>query len=98
MPVVQVGRIVVFSVAIGCAGAAELSGRRDHWRSGPHVHVRGPWGAVTPSSNVDEVIDQLCPAVMELPRARDRDHGQEYCGAIYSLGDGDYYASMPSPP
>ncbi|WP_426750205.1 hypothetical protein [Myxococcus sp. Y35] len=59
--------------------------------------MRGPWEAVTPSSDVDEVIDQLCPAVMKLPRAMDRDYGQEYCGAIYSLGDGVYYASMPSP-
>lgn len=27
----------------------------------------------------------------------ERDYGQEYCGAIYSLGDGIYHASMPSP-
>ncbi|MCP3165977.1 hypothetical protein LZ199_24035 [Myxococcus sp. QH3KD-4-1] len=34
---------------------------------------------------------------MAQPRARDRDYGQEYCGAIYSLSDGNYYASIPSP-
>ncbi|NTX10484.1 hypothetical protein HUA76_06780 [Myxococcus sp. CA056] len=61
------------------------------------MHVRGPWTAVTPSTDVDEVIDQLCPAIMSQPRARDRDYGQEYCGVIYSLSDGQYYASMPSP-
>jgi hypothetical protein len=46
---------------------------------------------------VDAVIDQLCPAVMGLPRATERDYGQEYCGLIYSLGDGLYYASEGSP-
>jgi proteasome lid subunit RPN8/RPN11 len=34
---------------------------------------------------------------MELPRARDKNYGLEYCGAIYSFGDGTYYASKPSP-
>ncbi|WP_224371950.1 hypothetical protein [Hyalangium versicolor] len=61
------------------------------------VWVRGPWEAIRPSTNVDEVIDQLCPAVMALPRATLRDYGQEYCGLIYSLGDGEYFASKPSP-
>lgn len=60
------------------------------------VWVRGPWEAIQPSTDVDAVIDQLCPAVMDLPRARGRDYGQEYCGAIYSLGNGTYYASLPS--
>lgn len=62
-----------------------------------NIWVRGPWPEISPSADVDEVIDQLCPAILKLPRARDRDYGQEYCGAIYSLGDGIYYASMPSP-
>jgi hypothetical protein len=26
-----------------------------------------------------------------------KDYGQEYCGVIYSLGEGTYYASHPSP-
>jgi hypothetical protein len=26
-----------------------------------------------------------------------REYGQEYCGAIYTLGDGTYHASKPSP-
>ncbi|WP_241758745.1 hypothetical protein [Pyxidicoccus parkwayensis] len=34
---------------------------------------------------------------MKLPHARAGEYGQEYCGAIYSLGEGTYYASMPSP-
>jgi len=61
------------------------------------VWVRGPWAAIQPSRDVDEVIDQLCPAVLALPRATLKEYGQEYCGAIYTLGDGIYYASMPSP-
>lgn len=61
------------------------------------VWVRGPWDAIKPSTDVDEVIDQLCPAVMTLPRATLRDYGQEYCGLIYSLGNGEYFASRPSP-
>lgn len=64
------------------------------------VWARGPWDAVEPSKDIDEVIDQPCPAIMRLPRADWRDYGQEYCGAIYDLkspADGLYYASMPSP-
>nr|WP_225937177.1 hypothetical protein [Myxococcus sp. RHSTA-1-4] len=33
---------------------------------------------------------------MRLPRAQGREYGQEYCGAIYSLGNGAYHASIPS--
>ena len=61
------------------------------------VFVKGPWEAIKPSSDADEVIDQLCPAVVRLPRAREEDYGLEYCGVIYSVGDGLYYASHPSP-
>lgn len=61
------------------------------------VWVQGPWHTIQPSTDVDEVIDQLCPAVMTLPRAKDRDYGQEYCGLIYSLGNGIYHASVASP-
>jgi hypothetical protein len=68
---------------VGCASSTPAPGTPgDYWRTGNHVHVRGPWASVDGSSNVDEVIDQLCPAIMKLPRAQDRDHGQEYCGAI----------------
>jgi proteasome lid subunit RPN8/RPN11 len=72
-----------------------VEGRDYGYRNGD-VWVRGPWEAITPSSDVDAVIDQLCPAVMRLPRAQGREYGQEYCGAIYSLGDGTYHASQPS--
>jgi hypothetical protein len=34
---------------------------------------------------------------MALPRATWKEYGQEYCGAIYTLGDGTYHASKPSP-
>jgi len=60
------------------------------------VWVRGPWNEIQPSKDVDEVIDQLCPAIMKLPLAQWREYGQEYCGLIYSLGEGIYYASSPS--
>lgn len=62
------------------------------------VWARGPWDAIKPSRDIDEVIDQLCPAVMSLPRARGGDYGQEYCGVIYQLlSEKQYYASSPSP-
>lgn len=66
-------------------------------RQGKAVWVTGPWPAIQPSSDVDEIIDQLCPAVMGLERATAKDLGQEYCGAIYSLNGGTYYATWPSP-
>ncbi|WP_163989832.1 hypothetical protein [Pyxidicoccus caerfyrddinensis] len=89
---------VMLGLLVGCASSTPAASvPESYWRTGDHVHVRGPWAAVTPSSNVDEVIDQLCPAIMKLPRSQDGEYGQEYCGAIYSLGDGTYYASMPSP-
>jgi hypothetical protein len=61
------------------------------------VWVEGPWEAIQPSSDVDEVIDQLCPAVLQLPRATAGDYGQEYCGDIYLMSDGKYYASHAAP-
>lgn len=61
------------------------------------VWVRGPWTAIQPSRDMDEVIDQLCPAIMELPLATFGAYGLEYCGAVYTLGEGTYYASKPSP-
>lgn len=72
-------------------GEGTLYGRR----SGD-VWVRGPWEEIQSSRDVDVVIDQLCPAIMKLPRASAGAYGQEYCGAIYSL-DGTYYASHGSP-
>ena len=61
------------------------------------VWVRGPWEKIKPSRDIDDVIDQLCPAVMDLPGARDGDYGREYCGVIYKLlSEDQYYASKPS--
>jgi len=61
------------------------------------VWVNGPWEKIEPSKDIDEVIDQLCPAVMDLPGARDGDYGREYCGVIYKLvSENQYYASKPS--
>ncbi len=98
---------VVMLALVGCAGAPTRPGEEPR-RPGEtedygyiegtsRVWVRGPWDAIRPSRDVDEVIDQLCPAIMELPGARDGYYGHEYCGAIYSLGDGVYYASKGSP-
>ena len=42
------------------------------------------------------MIDQLCPSVMALPGAQSGAYGREYCGVLYSLDDGFYYASVPS--
>jgi hypothetical protein len=84
---------------LGCAGGPDAPlVARDYGfeETSGRVWVRGPWDAITPSRDIDEVIDQLCPAVMTLPRARERDYEQEYCGLIYSLGDGLYYASRTS--
>ncbi|MDY7225940.1 hypothetical protein [Hyalangium rubrum] len=83
---------------LGCAGGPQPTGDTETYgvRDG-RVWVRGPWEAVQPSRDADDVIDQLCPAIMRLPRAKEEDHGREYCGVIYSLGDGTYYASHPSP-
>jgi hypothetical protein len=63
---------------------------------GGQIWVDGPWNRITASPNVDDVIDQLCAAVMELPRADLKEYGQEYCGLIYSVGS-VYYSSHPSP-
>jgi len=83
---------------LGCAsspGPADESAT--YGREEGRVWVSGPWEAIKPSSDVDEVIDQLCPVIMRLPLANEGDAGREYCGVIYSLGDGTYYASHPSP-
>ena len=83
---------------LGCVGGPQITATpRDYGFRGEQVWVRGPWDAIQPSTNVDDVIDQLCPAIMQLPRAQWREYGQEYCGIIYSLEDGKYYASHPSP-
>ena len=83
---------------LGCASGPETSGETANYgiKNG-QTWVRGPWDAVQPSQDVDEVIDQLCPAIMRQPRAQFGDYGREYCGLIYTLGDGSYYASHPSP-
>jgi hypothetical protein len=82
---------------LGCASGPETAGEPANYglRDG-QVWVRGPWDAITPSKDADEVIDQLCPEIMKLPGAQFGDYGQEYCGLVYSLGDGTYYASHPS--
>ncbi|MBN1203345.1 MAG: hypothetical protein JXB05_00285 [Myxococcaceae bacterium] len=85
---------------LGCASSARQGEGTDYGFEGnpDRVWVKGPWEAINPSHDIDAVIDQLCPAVMGLPRARERDFGQEYCGVIYKLLSEDkYYASKPSP-
>lgn len=84
---------------LGCASGPRAGQTEDYGflEDSEIVWVRGPWEDIRPSGNVDEVIDQLCPTVMALPRARLGEYGQEYCGVIYSFEDGLYYASMPSP-
>lgn len=85
---------------LGCSGGTGRLGVSENYGymgDTNAVWVQGPWESIQPSRDVDEVIDQLCPAIMKLPGATLKANGQEYCGAIYSLGDGTYYSSHPSP-
>ena len=91
--VVLCGTLLTCSTGSSLPADTENYGfKQDGW-----VWVRGPWDAIKPSQDVDDVIDQLCPAIMRLHLARAREYGQEYCGDIYTIGDGQYYASFPSP-
>lgn len=91
--------IFVGSHIWGCAAASppNLSVESYGFDENNLVWVRGPWAAIHPSDDPDDVIDQLCDAVGTLPLARDGDHGREYCGALYTRPDGKCYASQPSP-
>ncbi len=93
-------RILLSALPLACAGGSQKVGGEDYGFEGDsdRVWVRGPWEEIAPSKDIDEVIDQLCPAVMKLPGAQGGDHGQEYCGVIYQLlSENQYYASKPSP-
>jgi hypothetical protein len=94
------GTALVLLLGMGCAVAPEVPGGQEDFGflpSGTAIWARGPWSEIQPSEDVDAVIDQLCPRIMRLPRATLQDYGQEYCGALYTVGDGLYYASHPSP-
>ncbi|MGZ3457784.1 MAG: hypothetical protein ACXU86_04685 [Archangium sp.] len=82
---------------LACASGPLPTGETgDYGFKGDLVWVRGPWELIEPSKDIDEVIDQLCPAIIRLPNADKGQYGQEYCGALY-LSEGVYYASHPSP-
>jgi len=89
---------LVLAIGLGCASVPgpRLREGADYGRDDRGAWVRGPWELIRPSAEVDEVIDQLCPAVMQLPGARGHDDGVEYCGLLYVGMDGRYYASTPS--
>ncbi|WP_223755607.1 hypothetical protein [Myxococcus sp. RHSTA-1-4] len=89
--------MALLAVTACSTGATRTDETENYGFKGKEVWVRGPWPEIEPSRNVDDVIDQLCPAIVRLPRATAGDYGQEYCGVIYSLGDGVYHASHPSP-
>lgn len=93
------GLTILCTGLLGCSSVTGKNGASSDYgfHRESQVWVRGPWDAIAPSSDVDTVVDHLCPAIMRLAGASLRDYGQEYCGAIYSLGDGVYYASIPSP-
>jgi hypothetical protein len=85
----------------GLSNCASVPGPRmqegtDYGRDSRGVWVRGPWESIKPSTDIDEVIDQLCPAVMQLPDARGHDDGTEYCGLLYQGTDRKFHASAPS--
>jgi hypothetical protein len=94
-------RWIALSVVLGCASAPRKVQETEFYGfiedESDYVWAQGPWPEIEPSPDADQVIDQLCPAIMKLDRATLRDYGQEYCGAIYSRGDGVYRASYPSP-
>jgi hypothetical protein len=90
--------LLAWLVSSGCASPQETLGTsKNYGLKDGLLWVRGPWGEVKPSNDIDKVIDQLCPAIMNLPAAMARDYGQEYCGLIYPVEDGTYYSSYPSP-
>jgi hypothetical protein len=97
----MIGRFATLAAlaGLGCASASGLMFREgaDYGIEKGAVWVRGPWDLVTPSTDIDEVIDQLCPVVMRLPDARGHDDGVEYCGLLYAGADGRFYASVASP-
>lgn len=95
---VRLSYLVPIAIGLGCASVPEPRVREgtDYGRERRGVWVRGPWESITPSADIDEVIDQLCPAVMQLPDARGHDDGVEYCGLIYTGEDGKIHASAPS--
>jgi hypothetical protein len=93
----------VFCVlALSCVSGPRTSGEEvdyGFYQDGRRMRVwaRGPWEAINPSTDVDEVIDQLCPAIMKLDLATLGDYGREYCGVIYrTLDSPNFYATVPS--
>jgi hypothetical protein len=92
--------LMACQMLVGCAATRLSDDAAGYGFEGAsdRVWVKGPWEEIHPSKDIDEVIDQLCPAVMKLPRVQSKDHGQEYCGVLYKLlGADEYYASLPSP-
>ena len=87
--------MLLYGCLSSCSGVLLQGEQNSNYGRDPdkRVWVRGPWAAITPSKSLDEVVDQLCPAVMALDGARAGDYGIEYCGVVYSLEDGVYYAS-----
>jgi hypothetical protein len=88
-------------LAVGLGNCASVPGPlregTDYGEDDRGVWVRGPWASVEPSADIDDVIDRLCPAVMQLPGARGHDDGVEYCGLLYRGADDLFHASVPSP-
>lgn len=95
---VRRSHLLLLSAGLGCisAGGPQVREGTDYGVDGQGVWVRGPWEVITPSDDIDDVIDQLCPGVMQLPDARGHDDGVEYCGLLYIGMDGKFHASAPS--
>ena len=91
--------MLLYGCLSSCSGVLPQGDQVSNYGRDPdkRVWVRGPWAAIKPSKNLDEVVDQLCPSVMALRGARAGDYGTEYCGVVYSLEDGVYYSSHFSP-
>jgi len=80
-----IGKVAILLLACAGARGVLLQPGLDYGEERGKVWVRGPWGVIASATDVDEVVDQLCPAVAQLDRARNGDDGVEYCGLIYFL-------------
>ena len=76
---VRLLHLVPVAIGLGCVSVPGPRVREgtDYGRDERGVWVRGPWELITPAADIDDVVDRLCPAVMQLPDARGHDDGVE---------------------
>jgi hypothetical protein len=75
--------VLVGLMAAGCVRPSQvLIEHQDYGTDESGVWVRGPWESISPARDVDRIIDQLCPAVMQLEGAH---KGMDDLGARHRL-------------